>query len=65
MKIQNKLALGKRLILSTVALCAALVGVDAHAIDCGSFAEWTSGGVYPSGTQVKQSGRAYKANWWS
>ncbi len=58
--------LSKRL-LSAVAFCTSLCGLNAYAVNCNSLLEWspTFDPAYVEGNQVTQSGNAYQANWWS
>lgn len=60
----KQIVLGKRL-LSAVALCTSLLTLNAHAVNCSGLPEWKVDGVYTGGTQVQESGKAYKAQWWS
>lgn len=62
MKIQriNKLILG---LLASVS--ALVFAGQAYAVSCTGLAEWNSATAYNGGAQVKEAGKAYKANWWS
>ncbi len=63
--ILKQIMLSKRL-LSAVALCTSLCGLNAYAVNCSSLLEWSSTfDAYVEGNQVKQSGNAYQAKWWS
>lgn len=55
----------KRLAVFFVALCGSLFCLNVHAVNCSNISEWNSATAYSGGAQVKQSGKAYKANWWS
>jgi chitinase len=52
-------------ILGLAALSASLLSVQAFAVDCSGLPAWNSSAAYGSGTQVKEAGNAYQANWWS
>src|SRR6187402_3101628 len=55
----------KRLLVFSVALCSSLFCLNVQAVNCSGIAEWNSGSVYNGGAQVKQSNKAYQAQWWS
>lgn len=55
----------KRLMVFMVASCSSFMCFSVQAVDCSNLSEWNSAKAYNGGTQVKQSGKAYKANWWS
>jgi chitinase len=55
----------KQSIFAMAGLCFALAAVESHAINCVGLAQWNSTNAYGGGTQVQESGKAYKANWWS
>lgn len=55
----------KRLAVFSAALCSSVFCLNVQAVNCTNIAEWNSATAYTGGAQVKQSGKAYKANWWS
>lgn len=61
----NRFAALKRFIVFSVALCGSFFCLNVQAISCSGLAEWNSSTAYNGGSQVKQSNKAYKANWWS
>jgi chitinase len=48
-----------------VAAGLVLAASQTWAVNCGALPEWSSTTAYTGGTQVKELGKAYKANWWS
>lgn len=52
-------------ILGFAALSVSLLSVPAFAVDCSGLPAWNSSAAYGGGTQVKEAGNAYQANWWS
>lgn len=55
----------KRLLVFSVALCSSFFCLNVQAVNCSGIAEWNSATAYGGSSQVKQSNKAYKANWWS
>lgn len=55
----------KKLLVFTIAACGSLFCLNVQAVNCSNLPEWNSATAYGGGSQVKQSGKAYKANWWS
>lgn len=53
------------LIFTSILIGLTSLQVQAQTVNCNGLAEWTTQGVYTQNMQVKQSGKAYKANWWS
>lgn len=61
----TKVAALKRLLVFSVALCSSVWCLSVQAVSCNGLSEWNSATAYGGGSQVKQSNKAYKANWWS
>jgi chitodextrinase len=55
----------KRLMVFVIASCSSFFCLNVQAVNCSNLSEWNSATAYSGGAQVKQSGKAYKANWWS
>ncbi len=51
--------------LALAAFCISGLSTSAMAIDCSSIPVWNATAAYGGGSQVKEQGNAYKANWWS
>ncbi len=51
--------------LALAALCISGLSTSAMAIDCSNIPAWNAATAYGGGSQVKEQGNAYKANWWS
>lgn len=51
--------------LALAAFCISCLSTSAMAIDCSSIPAWNVTAAYGGGSQVKEQGNAYKANWWS
>ncbi len=52
-------------LLSLTALLAGVFSINAHAVSCSGVSVWDSTTAYSTGAQVQETGKAYKANWWS
>lgn len=52
-------------LMSMGALLAAAFSINAHAVSCSGVPVWNSASAYSGGAQVQETGKAYKANWWS
>ncbi|MEN0038802.1 MAG: glycosyl hydrolase family 18 protein [Cellvibrio sp.] len=61
--MKNKM--NKKYLLALAALCVSGISTSALAVDCSSLPAWNATAAYGSGSQVKEAGNAYKANWWS
>lgn len=48
-----------------VATSLVLAASHSWAVNCSALPEWNSTAAYTGGTQVKELGKAYKANWWT
>lgn len=48
-----------------VAAGLVLTASQTWAVNCSSLPEWNSTTAYTGGAQVKESGKAYRANWWT
>lgn len=55
----------KQSALLLTALCVGGLSSSTMAIDCSSIPAWNATAAYGGGSQVKEQGNAYKANWWS
>lgn len=51
--------------LGLAALSVSLLSAPSLAVDCSALPTWNSSTAYGGGSQVKQAGNAYQANWWS
>ena len=65
MKNKMKRVMEKKYLLALAALCVSGISTSTLAVDCSSLPAWNSTAAYGSGSQVKEAGNAYKANWWS
>ncbi len=55
----------KNSVIALAALCVSGLSTSAFAVNCAGLPEWNSTAAYGGSTQVQESGKAYKANWWS
>lgn len=55
----------KNSILALAAICVSGLSCGAMAVNCSSIPAWNAAAAYNGGSQVKEQGNAYKANWWS
>lgn len=55
----------KKTKVALAAVCLSGLSASALAIDCSGIPAWNAAAAYGGGSQVKEQGNAYKANWWS
>lgn len=54
-----------KVIMWVAAVSAMTFASHTYAVDCIALQEWSASTAYTGTTQVKELGKAYKANWWS
>jgi chitinase len=61
-----KILVMNKIVMWLLASASAMVFAShAYAVDCSALPEWNVSAAYTGTTQVKELGKAYKANWWS
>jgi chitinase len=60
-----KMQVMNKIVLWVLASASAMFAGQAYAVDCTGLSEWNATAAYNGATQVKELGKAYKANWWS
>lgn len=60
-----KIRLIKNMLLWMAGTSLLAVAGQAFAVNCSGLAEWNSATAYTTDAQVKELGKAYKANWWT